>query len=141
MAYEGQELEGQNGGRLRFVRISDDLLQMEAQFSGQGPMAPPHLHPRQDEHFEVLDGAVRAVINGVARRYATGDAFDVPAGTVHQMGGDGPARVKWQVRPSLKSAQLAEDLYRGVAAADPEAFLTRYADEVRLVAPPEDRES
>jgi hypothetical protein len=34
VAYEGQELEGQNGGRLRFVRISEELLEMEAQFSG-----------------------------------------------------------------------------------------------------------
>jgi quercetin dioxygenase-like cupin family protein len=76
-------------------------------------MAPPHLHPRQDEHFEVLDGAVRAIIEGVARRYTAGDAFDVPAGMVHQMGGDGPARVKWEVRPALKAAQLAEDLYGG----------------------------
>lgn len=138
MAYEGQELEGSNGGRLRFLRITEDLLEMEARFSGVGPLPPPHLHPHQNEHFEVLDGAVRAVIGGHQRRYAAGETFEVPAGTVHQMGGDGPARVNWQVRPALRSAEFAEALYTGAVAADPETFLAQYADVIRLVAPSDD---
>jgi hypothetical protein len=121
------------------VRITEHLLEMEARFTGGGPLPPPHLHPRQEEHFEILDGAVRVVINGVQKRYAAGESFDVPAGTVHQMGGDGPARLIWQVRPALKAAQLAEDLYTGVAAADPAAFLARYANEICLVEQHDDR--
>lgn len=138
MAHEGQELEGREGGRLRFLRITDDLLEMEARFSGVGPLPPPHMHPRQDERFEVLDGAVRAVIGGHGRRYAAGETFEVPAGTIHHMGGDGPARVNLQVRPALRSAEFAEALYEGAVAADPDAFLTRYADEFQLVALPEE---
>jgi hypothetical protein len=52
------------------------------------------------------------------------------------MGGDGHARVKWEVRPPLKSAQLVEELYSGAAARDPSAFLARFADELRLAAAP-----
>src|SRR4051812_2619725 len=54
MAHEGQELLGHNGYRLRFVRITPELLEMEAFYSGAGPFPPEHFHPRQDEHFEVL---------------------------------------------------------------------------------------
>jgi len=135
MAHEGQEVVGPDGGRLRFVRITEDLLEMEALFSGVVPLPPPHLHPRQDEHFEVLEGAVRAVISGHQLRYSAGETFEVPAGTVHTMGGDGPARVNWQVRPALRSADFTEALYEGAVAAEPESFLARYADEVRVVAP------
>jgi hypothetical protein len=41
------------------------------------------------------------------------------------------------VRPALRSAEFAEALYEGAVAADPDAFLTRYADEFQLVALPE----
>lgn len=50
--------------RLKLQRITDDLLVMEAAYSGGGGLPPEHFHPRQDEHFEVLEGSVRAVING-----------------------------------------------------------------------------
>jgi hypothetical protein len=83
----------------------------------------------------VLDGVVRAVIRGHQRRYAAGETFVVPAGAVHTMGGDGPARVNWKVRPALRSAEFVEAWYEGEVAADPEAFLARYADEIQLMAP------
>jgi quercetin dioxygenase-like cupin family protein len=135
MAHEGQELEGPNGVRLRFVRITDEVLEMEQTYGEEGSLPPPHLHPAQDERFEVLDGAVRAVIGETDRRYEAGEVFEVPAGTTHQMGGGGAARVKWEVRPALRSAEFFEELYTGAAAADPAAFLERYAGEFRLVTP------
>jgi quercetin dioxygenase-like cupin family protein len=138
MAHEGQELEGPNGLRLRFVRITEDLLEMEARYPEEGSLPPPHLHPRQNERFTVLDGVVLAVIDGREAHFDEGETFDVPAGMIHQMAGDGSARVKWQVRPALRSAQFFEDLYTGAAAADPGGFLERYEDEIRLVAQPQD---
>jgi hypothetical protein len=134
--HEGQELEGPDGYRLRFVRITEERLEMEARLSGEGALPPPHLHPNQTERFEVLEGAVRAIIDGEERRYAAGEVFEVPAGIVHQMGGDGPARMQWEVRPALETARFFEELYTGAAAADPPAFLERFADEFRLVGPP-----
>ncbi len=132
MAHEGQELEGPNGFRLRIVSLTEDLLEMEANYAGRGDLPPAHWHPSQDEHFEILDGAVRAVIDGEPVRYAAGESFDVGAGTVHQMAGDGPARVKWEVRPALRTADFLEAAYTGAAADDPAGFLERYADEFRL---------
>ena len=134
MAHEGQELEGPNGMRLRFVLISDELLEMEGHYSGDGGLPPPHLHPSQAERFTVIDGAIRTVIDGEERRFGAGDTFEVPAGTVHQMGGDGPADFRWEVRPALRTAEFFETLYTGAAADDPAEFLERYAGEFRLVS-------
>src|SRR5947209_20495701 len=118
MAHEGQELEGPSGVKLRFVRISDELLEMDAHYSGESDLPPPHLHPHQAERFTVTAGAIRAVIDGQERRFAAGETFEVPAGTVHQMGGDGPADFRWEVRPALRTAEVFEALYAGVAAED-----------------------
>ena len=129
MPYEGQELVGHNGFRLKLLRISDEVLEMEASYSGEGGLPPRHFHPRQDEHFEVLDGAVTTVINDEERRYAAGEAFEVPAGTVHQRAGDGPARVHWEVRPALRTAEFFERAYSDDPGQD---FLETFAGEFQL---------
>jgi quercetin dioxygenase-like cupin family protein len=129
MAHEGQELEGRNGFRLKLLRITEDLLVMEGSYSGEGGLPPEHYHPRQDEHFQVLEGAVRAVIRGEERRYVAGDSFDIPSGTPHQLAGAGAARLHWEVRPALRTAEFFERAY----SDDPgEDFLNEFADEFRL---------
>src|SRR2546423_792703 len=65
-----------------------------------GSFPPEHLHPRQEERFEVLEGAIRAIVDGAERRYHAGETFDVPAGTRHQMTADEPSRLRWEVRPA-----------------------------------------
>ena len=117
MARAGQELRGPNDYVLRLITTgaeSDgELLEMEASY-GEGAMIPPeHFHPSQAERFEVLDGAVLTVIDGVERRYEAGETFEVPAETPHQMTGDGPARVNWQVRPALRTSEFFEVLLGG----------------------------
>ena len=134
MAEEGQLFEAPDGNTLRLVRITEELLEMEATYSGDGALPPPHFHPSQDERFEVLEGAVHVVVEGHERRHGAGETFEFPAGTVHQMGGDGPARVRWEVRPALNTARFFEELHEGVPMQDPAAFLDRYAAEFRLAA-------
>ena len=129
MAHEGQELVGRNGYRLKLVQITEELLVMEGSYSGEGGLPPEHLHPNQDERFEVLEGAVRTVIAGQEHRYRAGEAFDVPAQTPHQMAGDGPARVRWEVRPALRTAEFFERAYSGDPGAD---FLETFAAEFQL---------
>jgi quercetin dioxygenase-like cupin family protein len=135
MAHAGQEIEGPGGFRLLLVRIEDDLLEMAATYGDSSDLPPEHLHPRQAERFEVLEGKVRTVIDGDERSYATGDVFEVPAGTPHQMTGDGPARVSWQVRPALRTAEFFERLYGSgpdSASALGMDFLAEFGDEFRL---------
>jgi quercetin dioxygenase-like cupin family protein len=145
MAHAGQELEGPNGFRLRLVRTGretdGELLEMEALYSGEGTLPPEHLHPSQDERFEVIDGAVVAVLRGERRTYSAGESFDVPAGTPHQMGGaEGGARVRWEVRPALRTDEFFERLY--AMMADPAtdgtayaAFFDEFGDHFRLTGP------
>jgi mannose-6-phosphate isomerase-like protein (cupin superfamily) len=139
VAHAGQEIEGADGFRLLLVKTAaetdGELLEMEGEWGGDGQLPADHFHPRQNEHFEVLEGAVRTIIDGAERRYSEGETFDVPAGTPHQMTGDGPARVKWQVRPALRTAEFFERLYSDGphgAKAMGAAFLEEFSDEFRL---------
>ena len=137
MADGSPELRGPGGFRLRLIRSGADtggeLLEMEATYGGGGPMPPEHLHPRQAERFEVLEGAVRTIIDGTERRYEEGERFDVPPGTPHQMTGDGPARVRWQVSPALRTWEFFTCLYGGEALPPGFNPLEEFSDEIRLV--------
>ncbi|MDQ3933640.1 MAG: cupin domain-containing protein [Actinomycetota bacterium] len=135
MAYEGQEIRAPDGFTLRLVTLTPDLLEMDASYPGTAGFPPEHLHPHQRERFEVLEGTVRAIVAGSERVYGAGESFDVPQGTAHQMAAEGPARVRWQVRPALRTAEFFERLYGsgpGSARELGAAFLTEFADEIRL---------
>jgi quercetin dioxygenase-like cupin family protein len=114
MAHAGQEIHGAGGFKLRLIRTGaetdGELLEMEGAWGGDGGLPPNHFHPSQDEHFEVLEGTLHTVVDGAERFYSAGESFDVPAGTPHQMAGDGPARAKWEVRPALRTAEFFERL-------------------------------
>src|SRR4051812_35598949 len=140
MPQAGQELQNPAGHPLLLVRTRAEtgggLLEMEAAYPAGGDLPPEHLHPNQAEHFEVLDGAVRTIVDGVERRYEQGETFDVPAGTPHQMAGDGSARVRWEVRPALRTAEFFERLYAAdFGPAGFEGFLAEFAEEIRFTPP------
>jgi mannose-6-phosphate isomerase-like protein (cupin superfamily) len=141
MAHAGQEIQGQEGFRLRLVQTAaetdGELLEMEASYGGTAGLPPEHLHPRQVERFEVLEGTVRTIIDGTERRYEVGEKFEVPAGTPHQMAGEGPARMRWEVRPALRTAEFFERLHgegpdSARAASSISEFLGEFSDEIRL---------
>ena len=141
MAHAGQEIQGHDGFLLRLIRTGaetgGELLEMEATYGGSGQFPPEHLHPGQDERFEVLDGAVKTIVDGVERRYEAGESFDVPAGTPHQMTGDGPAQVRWEVTPALRTAEFFERLHGGELADNPGGvadFLEEFRAEIRFTA-------
>jgi mannose-6-phosphate isomerase-like protein (cupin superfamily) len=136
VAHAGQVIEGQGGFRLRLVEIEPERLVMEAAYGGDAPLPPPHLHPLQEERFEVLEGRVHAVIGGEERHFEAGASFDVPAGTLHQMTAAGPSLMAWEVTPALRTADFFERLY--AILGDPErrgelpALLDEFSDEIRF---------
>jgi hypothetical protein len=125
----GQELD-RAGLRLRFEQIDPDLLVMDASYEGNSQMPPAHLHPNQAEHFTVLEGRMHTVIGGIEHTYEPGDEFEVPVGVLHQMSPLGPTRMRWEVRPSLRTAEFFERLATGQVDA---SFLDDFKNEIRFV--------
>ena len=112
------------GQRIRFVSETDELLVMESSYEPGGAPAPPHLHPSQDERFEVLSGGVGAAVDGREMTLREGDELVVPADTPHVFGGlpDEAGTVRWEVRPALRTRAFFEALFAGLqAAADEQA--------------------
>ena len=137
MPHVGQEIKRANGFVVRIVRLEDELLEIEAHYVGDAPLAQAHYHPSQDEHFEVKSGRIHAVIDGDERWYDEGERFEVPAGTSHQMAAEGPTVLKWEVRPALRTAEFFERFYDALDNGFPEGttaqdFLEEYSDVFRL---------
>ena len=139
MSEAGQAIESPGGMKLRLIRTAaetdGELLEMEAAYSGDGRMPPMHLHPSQSEHFEVLEGSMSVVIGGEERVYSRGESFEVPAGTPHQMGAQEPTRMRWEVRPALRTAEFFERLYGDgpdSAREMGDGFFAEFADEFQL---------
>ena len=141
--HAGDVIQGPGGFQLRLVRTAaetdGELLEMEATYGPDAPLPPEHLHPRQDEHFEILEGTMLTIVGGVERRYEAGEAFDVPAGTPHQMAAQGPARMRWEVRPALRTAEFFSRLYGDGPDSAQHApsifdFLAEFSDEIQFSA-------
>ena len=98
--------------RLEFTTTAADsdgaLHEMRATYAPGSPMPPAHLHPAQTERFEVHEGALVFLIDGVESTVAAGEAVEVPPGAVHQVHNPGEvaAVVTWQTRPALRSGEF-----------------------------------
>ncbi|MCB0875281.1 MAG: cupin domain-containing protein [Solirubrobacterales bacterium] len=106
------------GQTLERVSEDDEVLVMETTYAAGGAQAPAHFHPAQEERFTVISGAVRAGVGGEERILREGDVLVVPAGTPHDFGGhpEEPARVRWEVRPPLRTWEFFEGLFGSLQA-------------------------
>ena len=94
-----------------------ELVEFDVVGRPRGFITQPHKHAKQAERHEVIEGAMRLVIDGREHVLGPGDAMEVPADATHRQSpaGAGPVRVRIQLRP----------------AANGEAFLERLADIAR----------
>src|SRR5690348_9606715 len=94
---------------LRVVRGADDtggeLLELEATYEPGSVEPPEHLHPKQDERFEILAGTMAARIGDERKVLEAGEELFIPAGTPHSMwnAGSDTARLAWETRPALRT--------------------------------------
>lgn len=134
-----EELEIGPGTRLRVISCSGELLELQATYNGGGSPPPAHLHPSQDEHFEVLHGEMRTRVAGQNRTLTAGEKLDVPCNTVHQMWNesDAEALVSWKTMPAGRTLSWFREiaaLQRGESQTDGVTLLSQYSDVFQLVA-------
>jgi quercetin dioxygenase-like cupin family protein len=118
---------------LSVVARDDDALVLRATYDDGGTAPPAHLHPAQDERFEVLAGSMRARIDGREQELVTGTVLEIPRGTAHQMwnAGDEQAVVDWRTSPAGRTLDWFRELSAllgGESSADGAALLAEYGD-------------
>jgi mannose-6-phosphate isomerase-like protein (cupin superfamily) len=97
-----EELKLGPGTTLQVIAHDERMLQLRATYAAGGAATPAHLHPEQDERFEVLAGAMRNRIAGRDGELREGEVLEIGRGTAHQMwnAADVPAVVDWRTTPA-----------------------------------------
>lgn len=109
------------GERIVFRKRSRDtngeLLEMSLFLAPQGFIAAAHVHPNQEERFEIAGAPVIFKVAGKERLYQPGEVVVVPPGTPHVWWNPGTeeAATLVQFRPSLNTETFFETFF-GLAA-------------------------
>jgi mannose-6-phosphate isomerase-like protein (cupin superfamily) len=155
MAYTGQTLRNPaSGERITFRRTAaetdGELVAIDLELPA-GARVPGglHLHPKQEERFEVVEGTMRFRMRSKRVTAGPGDVVVVPAGMPHDFAnvGDEAALVRVDIRPALKMEQLFETavslaeqgrtMMKGIPRPLDLALFTReFEDEVQKAFPP-----
>jgi quercetin dioxygenase-like cupin family protein len=109
------------GERIVFLRRAEEtggeLLELKVYMAPGGFVATPHVHPRQEERFEIDGAEVIFRIGRVERRYKPGDVVIVPPGAAHTWWNPSrqEAATLVQFRPALDTETMLETWF-GLAA-------------------------
>jgi quercetin dioxygenase-like cupin family protein len=155
MAKAGDELLNSVTGLRTVFRktaeeTSGELLQVDWIGEPGWTTGPDHVHPRQEERFEVLSGRLGLRVGGVERVHSAGDVVVAPADAPHAAwnAGDGEVHVLVDFRPALRTeiafetlAGLARDGKTNGAGAPRNPLLLalvlrEFEDEIYFVWPP-----
>jgi quercetin dioxygenase-like cupin family protein len=124
MIHAGDTIENPvTGERLVFRKTSRETggqaVVIETFVQPKGLVAAAHVHPSQEERFEVLRGTVGFKIGRKKLVAGPGQRITVPAGTAHKFwnAGDEEAHFVCEVRPALQFESLIETMF-GLAADD-----------------------
>jgi mannose-6-phosphate isomerase-like protein (cupin superfamily) len=125
-------------------------LVLEFRVRPGGFVAGAHVHPRQEERFDVLEGTVRFRVDGQERDAGPGQTVVVPAGVPHVWWNPGEAPVRLIVRfgPALRTEEFFE-VFFGLAQdgkTDPQTgqagllqsavMIWEFRREIRPASPP-----
>ena len=110
------------GERIVFHQTSretnGEAVVIETFVQPDGFVAAAHVHPKQEERFEVVSGTLGLEVGGEEIVAGPGETLTIPAGTPHRFwnAGENEARFRCRVRPALQFEQLLETMF-GLAAA------------------------
>jgi len=105
------------GERIIFRKTSRETggqaVVIETIVQPNGFVAAAHVHPSQEERFEILRGSVGFKVGGKKLIAGPGQRITVPAGTPHKFwnAGDEEAHFVCEVRPALQFESLIETMF------------------------------
>lgn len=142
------------GERIVFLKTARDtsgeLLRLEYLAPPRTLGPPLHVHPYQEERFEVLSGTLGARVGEDEQGLGKGQSLTVPSGTLHTWWNNGADEVRMlvELRPALRMEEIFETTFnlardaktndRGIPKNPLRAvaMAREYADETRLARPP-----
>ncbi|MEA2441145.1 MAG: hypothetical protein QOH76_2569 [Thermoleophilaceae bacterium] len=154
MAYAGQIVENPvTGERIVFRQTSADtngeLVAIDLALPPGGHVPGLHVHPLQEERFEVTAGKMKFRYGMKTIVAGPGETVVVPAGKIHNFAnaGDEPSQCRVEIRPALKMEALFETTVRLAEEGrtnskgmpkplDLALFVEEFKDEVRAPFPP-----
>jgi mannose-6-phosphate isomerase-like protein (cupin superfamily) len=94
--------------RYRFSRVGD-VLTLEL-WADPGGEVPEHLHPSQEERFEVRSGRWRFTVDGAKREAGPGERLTAPAGSRHRFENIGAeeGQLVVEVEPAGRTQEFLE---------------------------------
>ena len=117
MAHAGDELVNPVTGLRTVFRktaedTDDELLRVDWIGSPNWSTGPDHVHPLQEERFEVLSGRLGLRVDGIERVLGEGEAITAPAGSPHAAwnAGDEEVHALVDFRPALRTETAFETL-------------------------------
>lgn len=105
------------GEKIIFRKTAHDtggeLLQADLYLQPGAFVAAEHIHPLQEERFEVMAGTLRGRVAGKEFSTGPGETVVVPKGTSHVWwnSGDDELHVRVEVRPALKLERFFETFF------------------------------
>jgi quercetin dioxygenase-like cupin family protein len=118
MIHVGDSIENPvTGERLVFRKTARETggqaVVIETFVQPNGFVAAAHVHPYQEERFEVLRGSVGFKVGRKKLVAGPGQRITVPAGTAHKFwnAGDDEAHFVCEVRPALEFESLIETMF------------------------------
>ena len=156
MARAGDEMvDPTTGERMIFRKTAKEtdgeLLQLDWIGKAGWKAGPLHVHPYQEERFEVISGTLGSHVAGVERIHEAGEVVAAPAGSVHRVwnaGGEEEVHTLVEFRPTLRTEDLFETLfglardgktYKSGVPKNPlrlALIVHDYEDEIYLAQPP-----
>ena len=118
MIHAGDTIENPvTGERLVFHRTSQETdgeaVVFETFVQPDGFVAAAHVHPKQEERFEILSGTLSLRVGGEEIVARPADSVTIPAGTPHRFwnAGEDEAHFRCEVRPALQFERLIETMF------------------------------
>jgi quercetin dioxygenase-like cupin family protein len=155
MAFQGQTLQNPaSGERITFrataAQTGGELVAIDLELpAGRRVPGPLHVHPVQEERFEVVEGTMRFRMGRERIVAGAGEVVVVPPGVAHDFAnvGESDAVVRVEVRPALEMERMFEaavalaeqgrTMLGGIPKPLDLALFTREFDqEVRAAFPP-----